>query len=156
LSFWLVFLLAVAAAVAFVFRGTILGTHSGGRQMGCISRMKVVTHGLKAYSTQRGGALPPSLDALFPTYLQDRTVLRCPFDRRPLPAVSYEYIPPGKQVVDRLGRQVILYCGVSHPDGLGTADGEPVPSVVPAVLADFSVVCIPKDRFEFRQVEEEH
>ena len=46
----------------------------------------------RQYSREHGGVYPPSLDTLFPTYLQDRSSLVSPLN--PGEPVGYTYTPP--------------------------------------------------------------
>jgi len=52
----------------------------------------------RQYSREHGGVFPPSFDALFPKYLQDRTALVSPLS--PGDPIGYTYTPPSPARTD--------------------------------------------------------
>lgn len=61
---------------------------------------------LERYST-RYGKYPAKLADLYPTFLEDKSVLHCPADPRPKDVVSYDYTPPAP---DAPGPTVMVEC----------------------------------------------
>jgi hypothetical protein len=55
------------------------------------SNAKQLVFACKVYAIDNNGNYPPSLDALFPTYLQDRAVLASPL--KPGEPLGYKYTP---------------------------------------------------------------
>ena len=55
----------------------------------------------------RNGKYPAKLADLYPTFLEDRSVLHCPADTSGKDVVSYEYYPPAKNAP---GSTVIVEC----------------------------------------------
>ena len=67
---------------------------------------------LERYRT-RYGQYPAKLADLYPTFLEDRSVLHCPADTRAKDVVSYDYYPPaanapGSTVIVECKRHIIL------------------------------------------------
>jgi hypothetical protein len=64
-----------------------------------------ICHACKEYAGAHSGGYPPTLDALFPEYLTDRSVLVSPYmPREPL---GYVYTPPGPGKTDSADSIVI-------------------------------------------------
>ena len=59
----------------------------------CQINLQEIGGGLDRYA-RRNGKSPAKLSELYPSFLETKTVLHCPDDRRSKDTVSYDYIPP--------------------------------------------------------------
>ena len=71
-----------------------------------------ISGALERYARKKG-KYPASLEELYPNFLENRKILHCPADKRPVRIVSYEYTPPAVKappsvVVIRCDRHVII------------------------------------------------
>ena len=83
---------AVAAVTAATALPAFEGAQSRAKEIRSLSAAKQIGLACKRYASDNNGAFPPSLDALFPTYLTDHSALVSPFMLSD-PA-GYTYTPP--------------------------------------------------------------
>ncbi len=60
----------------------------------CTENLQSVGTALQRYRGDHGGRYPQTLEELVPTYLTDKSVLKCPTDSAVRREVSYAYTPP--------------------------------------------------------------
>ncbi|HUV04134.1 MAG TPA: hypothetical protein VMX94_03405 [Armatimonadota bacterium] len=91
-----------------------------------------ISGALERYARKKG-KYPAGLEELHPNFLENRKILHCPADKRPVRIVSYEYAPPAMNappgtVVIRCDRHVIIrgrppLALMLHKDGRITTQG---------------------------------
>jgi hypothetical protein len=101
--FWKHPTLIVAIICMLVFFAVMFFTsRGGGRNRGLESKSLFNARQLclvcRQYSREHGGNFPPTFDALFPKYIQDRAVLASPIS--PGDPVGYTYTPPSPEKID--------------------------------------------------------
>ena len=80
--------IAVLASIALpIFSSVVLKR----TQIQALSNMKVLGFACRSYASDHAGNYPPSLDALFPKYLPDRSILASPL--MPSEPAGYIYTP---------------------------------------------------------------
>jgi hypothetical protein len=87
----------------------------------------------RAYSREHGGVFPPSLDALFPKYLQDRAALASPLS--PADSIGYTYTPPPPAKTDSPDTIVLedkFAPAIAHERLVVFANGSAGPVPIPA------------------------
>ena len=88
-AFAVLLLLTVGAYVAFThYRGQI--DPEGARQI-CLARLRELGYALQQYAETNRGMLPKELTDLYPGYINDRAVFRCPFVIGADTATDYGY-----------------------------------------------------------------
>jgi hypothetical protein len=110
----------------------------------CCNNVNQIAEALKRYADDHAGKLPPTLDALVPTYVDNPHLFHCRFDERGKDSCSYSYLPEGW---DRGVKRIILACHAGHPDVVASADGDKRPGIVPVVYSDFTCASIPKSEY---------
>jgi len=86
----------VAFAGIFVFWMVGSGTSPKSPVTKSLMNAKKICVACRRYAFDHDGTFPPSLDALIPTYLPDRSVLASPL--MPSEPVGYTYTPPSKNI----------------------------------------------------------
>ena len=77
-SFALIPLIAILAGIALPVFGEV---QTRGLETRALSNAKQIATGCKLYAMDNKGDFPPTLEALVPDYIGDRSVFICPFDR---------------------------------------------------------------------------
>jgi hypothetical protein len=94
---------AVAILCMLVFLGVMLLPPTGAAALRkteakSLANARKICLVCRQYSREHAGLFPPSLDTLFPQYLQDRSILASPL--QPAEPVGYTYTPPGPGLTD--------------------------------------------------------
>jgi len=114
--------IAPAAIIAGVTIPAISGAHQKTAEAKSLSNAKQLCLACKNYAIDNGGNFPPSLDALFPTYLTNRSVLASPL--MPGQPLGYAYTP-GLKVTDAANTVIIedTFAPLKHVRIVAYVDG---------------------------------
>ena len=93
-KFTIILMVAFAGLAAYWFMHGGSGSHSRVAVTKSLVAAKKLSVACRAYALDHEGNFPPSLDALFPAYLTDRSALVSPL--MPAEPVGYLYTPGGK------------------------------------------------------------
>jgi hypothetical protein len=83
--------IAPAALAASLFMPAMAGAQAKAQETASLSKARQLGLACKEYAVDNNGNFPPSLDALFPTYLTDRSILVSPL--MPNVPEGYDYTP---------------------------------------------------------------
>jgi type II secretory pathway pseudopilin PulG len=115
---------AVVVIAACIFVPRLMKNSYARLQYVSVRQAAQLGYEVQHYAVDHHGQYPPSLDALFPIYLNDRTILASPF--KPDDPEGYLYTPPGPKDAD-LHNTVIVEDKYSptlyHRRIMGYADG---------------------------------
>jgi hypothetical protein len=91
----LIFVVLIGSVIFLLF---MRSTKPEGPSVKSMMAARAICLACRQYSREHNGVFPPSLDTLFPTYMQDRSKLVSPLN--PSEPVGYTYTPPPPERTD--------------------------------------------------------
>lgn len=116
------FVIVIFLAMAFALTPFVQMAKTRARKVACENNLRRINISLHNYATDNKDAFPPSLEALYPKYIDDDRVFDCPSStRRGTPAdPDYKYRPDLTEASD-LKEVIVEDREGNHPGGICNA-----------------------------------